>query len=80
MNLLVVGRLPVNEDANAYEDVVGLILRNDALRHAVGDGLGNGMLRRAEHLQGLFGALDGHLVEQNGRWLAKQIRRHHGEQ
>jgi hypothetical protein len=39
------------------EDVVGLILRNDALRNAVGDCLGNGMLGRAEHLQGLFGAL-----------------------
>ena len=80
LNLLVVGRLPVNEDANAYEDVVGLILRNDALRNAVGDCLGDGMLGRAEHLQGLFGALDGYLIEQNGRWLAEQIRRHHGEQ
>ena len=78
LNLLVVGRLPVNEDANAYEDVVGLILRNDALRNAVGDCLGNGMLGRAEHLQGLFGALDGYLIEQNGRWLAEQIRRHLG--
>ena len=37
LDLLVVGRLPVNENADADEDVVGLILRNDALGHAIGD-------------------------------------------
>jgi hypothetical protein len=36
-----VGRLPVNEDADADEEVVGLVLGNDALGHAIGDCLGD---------------------------------------
>ena len=56
LNFLVVGRIPVNEDADADEEVVGLVLRDDALGHAVGDGLGDGMLGRPEHLHGLLGA------------------------
>jgi hypothetical protein len=70
----------MNEHTHADEKVVSLILRDDAIGHAVGDGLGHGMLRWAKHLQGLFGALNCYLIEQNSRRLTEQIRGHHGEQ
>ena len=37
LNLLVVSRLPMNEDADADEEVVGLLPRNHAFCHAVGN-------------------------------------------
>jgi hypothetical protein len=38
------------------------------------------MLRRPEHLNRLLGALDGHLVEQDGVRLAGHVRRENGQQ
>ena len=39
LNLLIVGRLPVDENADTDEEIVGLILGNDFLGHAVGNRL-----------------------------------------
>jgi len=47
---------------------------------AVGHGFGNRVLSRAEHLHGLLRTLDRYLVEQDGRWLAEQIRRYDSKQ
>jgi hypothetical protein len=58
----------------------GLILRNDSLGHAIGNGHCDRMLSGAEHLHGLLGAFDRHFVEQNGRGLAHQVWRDQGEQ
>src|SRR4030095_12886211 len=66
LDFLVVLGLPVNEYADADEQVVCFLLRNDPFRHAVGYRFGNGVLRWAEHLHGLFRALDRHLIEQDG--------------
>jgi hypothetical protein len=38
------------------------------------------MLSRSEHLHGLLGALDGHLVEQDRVGLAEQVRSDNREQ
>ena len=48
--------------------------------HAVGDGLGDGVLRRAEHLDGLLHPLDRHLGDQDRRRLGDQVGRQHGQQ
>ena len=80
LDLLVVFRLPVDEDADADEQVVGLLDRDRAVGDAVGDGLGDRMLRRAEHLHGLLGALDGDLVEHHGRGFGHEVRRDHREE
>jgi hypothetical protein len=53
----------VDENAGADEEIVGLILGNDPLGHAVGNRLGDRMLSGTEHLHGLLGTLDRHLVE-----------------
>src|SRR5262245_36521883 len=50
LDLLVVGRIPMDEHADATEQVLGLVLRDDAFGHAVGDRLGDRVLGRAEHL------------------------------
>src|ERR1700674_3061220 len=80
LGLLVVGRIPMDEDPDADEEIVRLGFRNDAFGDAVGDRLSHRVLRRPEHLHGLLGALDGHLVEQNRRGLGEQIRSDHREQ
>ena len=64
----------------ADEDVVGLVDRDHALGDRIRNGLGDAMLRRAEHLHGLLGALDRHLVEQDRVGLAQQVRRDDREQ
>ena len=70
----------MDENADADEEIVGLVLGNDSLGHAIGHCHGDGMLSRAEHLHGLLGALDRHFVEQNGRGLGQQVWRHDREQ
>ena len=70
----------MNEHADRDEEVFGLLDRDDAFRDAVGDGLGDAILRRAEHLHGLLGVLDRHLVEQDRVGLDEQVRRDDGEQ
>ena len=70
----------MDEDADADEEIVGLVLRNGAVGDAVGHGLRHRMLRRPEHLNRLLGALDGHLVEQDGVRLAGHVRRENGQQ
>ena len=47
----------MNEDADTDEEVVGLIPRNDALCHAVGDRLSDGMLSWAEHFTACLASL-----------------------
>jgi hypothetical protein len=56
----------MNEDANTDEEVVGLIPRNDAISHAVGDRLGDSMLSWAEHLHRLLSVFSRHLIEHYG--------------
>ena len=73
LNFPVVCGLPVDEDADADEEIVGLILGNDSLGHAVGNRHGNRVLSGTEHLHGLLGALDRHLVEQYSRGFAQQV-------
>ena len=51
-----------------------------AVGHAVGDGLGDGVLRRPEHLDGLLHALDRHLGDQDGRRLGDQVGCQDGQQ
>jgi hypothetical protein len=80
LDLLVVGRIPMDEDPDADEEIVRLGFRDDAFGDAVGDRLGYRVLRRPEHLHRLLGALDGHLVEQNRRGLGEQVRSNHREQ
>src|SRR5215472_2571941 len=80
MDLLVVFRQPVDEDADADEEIVGFVLRDGAVGNGVRHGLGDRVLRRTEHLDGLLGTLDRHLVEQDGIRLAGHVWRQDGEQ
>ncbi len=80
LDLLVIGRIPMDEHPDADEEIVRLGFRDDAFGDAVGDRLGHRMLRRPEHLHGLLGPLDGHLVEQNRRRLAGQVWGHQRKQ
>ena len=80
LNLLIVLGVPMDEHADANEQIVGFAHRNHARRDTVGDSLGDAMLSRAEHLHGLGRILDRHLVEQDGCGLDEQIWRHHREQ
>ncbi len=75
MDFLVICRVPVDEDTDANEDVVGFFRGDRAVGNAVGDRLGDGMLRRAEHLHRLLRALDCDLGEQYGGRLDRQVRR-----
>src|SRR5439155_27315627 len=56
-DLLVVLRLPVDEDAHQDAVVVNLVARDHARRHAVDHGARDRRLRRAEHLDRLRGVL-----------------------
>src|SRR5262245_36813066 len=58
LDLLVVVGFPMDEHADADEEIVGLGRRDDAFRNRIGDRLGNAILGRAEHLDRLLGALD----------------------
>lgn len=80
VNLFVVGRFPVDEDAADDHIVVGLLLGNHPVRHAVDDRTSDGLLGRAEHLHRLLRALDRDLRDHHGRGFADQIRRNHGQQ
>ena len=60
--------------------IVGFPDRDDAVGDTVGDGLGDAVLGRAEHLHGLGRVLDRHFVEQDGRRLDEEVRRHDREQ
>ena len=80
LNLLIVLGVPMNEHANADEEIVSFAYRDNARRDTVGDSLGDAMLGRSEHLHGLGRILDRHFVEQNGRGLDEQVRRHNREQ
>src|ERR1041385_7592644 len=74
LDLLVVVCFPMDEHADTKEEIVRLLDRNDAFRDAVGHGIGNGVLRCAEHLQGLLGAPDRHFVEHDGRRFDHHVR------
>src|SRR5262245_62976207 len=54
LDFLVVGGFPMDEHADADEEIVGLVLGYDTFGDAIGRGLGHGVLRRAEHLHGLL--------------------------
>src|SRR5947209_9107231 len=56
IDLGVILGVPVNEHATDNHQAFGLILGDDAARHAIGDGLGNRLLGGPEHLHGLLGA------------------------
>src|ERR1700730_6650694 len=73
LDLLVVARFPMDEDADADEEVVGFGDRDGAVLDAIGDGRGDAALRRTEHLHRLLGVLDGDLVEHHGARLAHQV-------
>src|SRR5437762_11066737 len=79
-DFLVVLRLPVDEDAHQDAVVVHLVARDDARGHAVHDRPSDRRLRRAEHLHGLGGALDGDLVEEERVGLCRQVRTDHGQE
>src|SRR5215470_17856797 len=77
LDFLVVVRFPMDENANADEDIVRLGLRNYALRNAIRHRLRDRVLGRPKHLYRLLGALDRHLVEQDGCGLAKEVWPYH---
>src|SRR5262245_11411594 len=54
LNLLVVGRVPMDENTHTDEQIVGFIGRNGSVGHAVGDRFRDRVLCRAEHLNGLL--------------------------
>ena len=80
LNLLVVVGFPVDEHADADEQVISGRKRNDAFSDRVRNRLGDAMLRGAKHLNRLLGVLDGDLVEQDRVRLDQQVRRNHREQ
>ena len=80
VDLLVVGRFPVDEDAHQDAVVVGLVLRDHARGDRVDHGARHRRLRGAEHLDRLLGALDRHLVEEDGVGLGGQVGRHHRQE
>src|SRR4051812_18198286 len=57
LDLLVVGGFPMDEHADANEEVVGFVLGNDTFRDAVGHSLRHRVLSGAEHLHGLLRSL-----------------------
>src|SRR5271169_5569764 len=73
LDLLVVAGFPMDEHADANEEIVGLVGGNHALGDAVGDRLGDRVLRGAEHLHGLLGALDRHFVEHDVAGLVSRF-------
>src|SRR5262249_46814376 len=80
LNFLIVGRFPVDENADTNEKIFGFVLRDYSFSHAVRYSLGNRMLRRAKHLHSLLRALDRNFVEQHRRRFTQQVRRHHCQQ
>src|SRR2546429_443283 len=80
VDLLVVLRLPVDEHPHQDAIVVHFVPRDDARRHAVDHRTRDRCLRRAEHLHGLRGVLDGDLVEEERVGLRRQVGRDDGEQ
>src|SRR5579872_2467415 len=69
LDFLVIGRIPMDEDTDADEKVIGLIDRNGAVLDAIRHRGGDGALGGAEHLDRLLGGLDGLLVEHDGGGL-----------
>ncbi len=80
LNLLVVFRLPVNENADAQEQIICLVLRDRAVLDAVRDRQCDRMLSRTKHLHRLLGTLDRHLVEQNRVRFGEQVWGDDGKQ
>src|SRR2546422_9859063 len=79
-DLLVVLGFPVDEHPHQDAVVVHLAPRDDARGDAVDHRTRDRRLRRAEHLHGLRGVLDGDLVEQECVGFRRQVRRDDGEQ
>src|SRR6266404_4660826 len=77
LDFFVVVCFPMDENADADEDIVRLGLRNHSLRNAIRHRLRDRMLGRPKHLYRLLGAFDRHLVEQNGCGLAQQVWPYH---
>src|SRR5690242_10060901 len=80
LDLLVVLGFPMDEHADADEQIVSLVGGDHAFGDGIGDRLGHGVLRGAEHLHGLACVLDGHLVVEDRWGLAEKVRRDHREQ
>jgi len=80
LNLLVVLGVPMDEHADANEQIVGFAHGDNACRDTVGDSLADSMLSRAEHLHGLCRILDRHFVIEDGRGLAHQVWGYESEQ
>ena len=70
----------MDEYADANEDVVSFSSGDHAFGNRVLNGLGNAVLCRSEHLNGLTGVLDGNLVVQNRVRLAGEVRSDDGEE
>src|SRR5664279_1145039 len=79
-DLLVVRGIPVDEHADDDDEVIDLVLRNDAGFNGIDDGTRNGRLRRSKHLNRLLRALDRDLVEQDRVRLGRKVRSNDGEQ
>ena len=80
VNLLVIGGGGVNEHTADDAEVFAFTLRDDAIGDAVSNGLGDGGLGGAKHLDGLAHALDRDLGDHDGRWLHGQVGGDHGEE
>lgn len=70
----------MNEDAADDAEIFAFALGDDAIGDRVGNGLGDGGLGGAKHLNGLAHALDRDLGDHDGRGLHGEIRRDHGEE
>lgn len=77
---LVIGGIPVDEHAADDAEVLGLILRNDPFFDAVGNCLGDAVLRGSEHLDRLLGTFDADLGDHDGDRFHSEIRCEHSQQ
>lgn len=80
VNLRIVGRFPVDENAADDDVFIGLVFRDHAFGNAVNDCTSDCRLCRAEHLHGLLGAFDRHFRDHDRSRFANQVRRDDGEQ
>src|SRR6266542_260936 len=80
VDLLVVARLPVDENPDHQRQVVGLPAGDGAVGDTVHHGFRDRGLRGTEHLDSLARALDRDLVEHDGVRLRRYVGREHCEQ
>ena len=73
LDFRIVFGVPMDEDPDANEHILGFGLRNDSLLDGIHHCLCNAAFRRAEHLGCLFLVLDLDLVEHHGGWLSHHV-------